>query len=90
MKSHRVRSYSDPHFPVFELDISLYRSISLYSVQMWQNADQNNSEYGLLLHSVNVEKHYYNPSHLFHRSHCVKSVFIRSYSGSHFLRIQSE
>ena len=29
------------------------RSISRYSVQMWENADQNNSEYGHFLRSVN-------------------------------------
>ena len=28
------------------------RSISPYSVRMWENADQNNSEYGRFLHSV--------------------------------------
>ena len=43
MKSVRIRSYSDPCFPAFGL------SIFLCSVWMWENADQNNSEYGHFL-----------------------------------------
>ena len=40
VKSVRIRSYSGPHFPAFGLNISLY------SVQIQENADQNKSEYG--------------------------------------------
>ena len=36
VESVRIQSYFDPHFP----------SISPFSVQMWENTDQNNSEYG--------------------------------------------
>ena len=49
MKSVRIRSYFGPHFPVFGLN----RGISPYSVRMKENADQNNSEYGHFLGSVN-------------------------------------
>ena len=49
MKSVRIRSYFGPHFPVFGLN----RGISPYSVRMKENADQNNSEYGHFLRSVN-------------------------------------
>ena len=57
VKSVRIRSYSGPHFPAFELNMerhgvrmrenadqnnSEYR-ISPYSVRMWENADRNNS-----------------------------------------------
>ena len=42
VKSVRIRSYSGPHF--------LLR-ISPYSVQIRENADQNNSEYGHFLRS---------------------------------------
>ena len=38
IKSVRIRSYSGPYFPAL-------RSISLYSVQMREYADQNNSAY---------------------------------------------
>ena len=37
VKSAHIRSYSVPHFPALR--------ISPYSVQMEENADQNNSEY---------------------------------------------
>ena len=49
VKSVRIRSYSGPYFPTFGLNTERYgvslRSISPYSVQMLENADQNNSEY---------------------------------------------
>ena len=38
----RKRSYSGPHFPAFGLN----------SVRMWENVDQNNSEYGHFSRSV--------------------------------------
>ena len=41
LKSVRIPSYSGPHFPVFGL-----------TVQMMENADQNNYEYGHALRSV--------------------------------------
>ena len=40
VQSVRIRSYSGLHFRAFRL------KISLYSVRMRENADQNNSEYG--------------------------------------------
>ena len=43
IKSVRIRSYSGPHFPAFGLNTEF--CISPYSVQMRENADQNNSEY---------------------------------------------
>ena len=47
MKRVRIRTYSVPHFPVFELSTE-----TPYSVRMRENADQNNSEYGHFLRSV--------------------------------------
>ena len=44
VKSVRIRRYSGPHFPTFGLN-----SISLYSIRMRENADQNNSKYGHFL-----------------------------------------
>ena len=41
VKNVRIRSYSGPHFPAFGLNTE-------------QNTDQNNSEYGHVLHSLNV------------------------------------
>ena len=45
VKSVRIRSYSGPYFPV-----SAHR-ISSFSVRMWKNTDQNNSDYGHILRS---------------------------------------
>ena len=45
LKSVRIRSYSGPHFFAFGLTI-------LYSVLMWENADQNNSECGHTVYAV--------------------------------------
>ena len=64
MKSVRIRSYSVPHFSAFGLDTEI-RSISSYSVQMRENADQNNSEYrhflcnspGLSVVSIRKQNH---------------------------------
>ena len=42
VKSVHIRSYSVPYFPAFGMNS---KSISLYSVQMRENTDQNNSEY---------------------------------------------
>ena len=44
MKGVRIRGYSDPYFPVFGLSWKKY-GVS-YSVQMWENIDQHNSEHG--------------------------------------------
>ena len=41
VKSVRIRSYSGRYFPALGLNIE----ISPYSVQMWENTHQNNSEY---------------------------------------------
>ena len=40
VKSVRIRSYSGPYFPAFGL------ITERYSVRMWENVEQNNSEYG--------------------------------------------
>ena len=42
MKDVRIRRFSDTYFPAFEMNTERYP----YSVQMWENADQKNSEYG--------------------------------------------
>ena len=56
VKSVRIRSYSGPYFPGFGLNTERYkvsqRSISPYSVRMWENTDQNNSEYEHFSRSV--------------------------------------
>ena len=44
VKSVPIRSYSGPYFPAFGLNT--------YSVQMRENADQNNSKYGHFLRSA--------------------------------------
>ena len=44
VKSVRIRSYSGPRFPEFGLNTERY-SVSLYSIRMRENADQNISEY---------------------------------------------
>ena len=51
VKSVRIWSYSGPHFPSFGLNNGEIRSISLYSVRMRGNADQDNSEYRHFLRS---------------------------------------
>ena len=56
MKSVRIRSYSDPHFPLPGLNTR----ISPYSVRMWENADQYNSEYGHFIRSDNQNCTYFN------------------------------
>ena len=48
VKYVRNGSYSGPNFPAFGLNTR----ISPYSVGMWENADQNNSEYEHFLRSV--------------------------------------
>ena len=52
VKNVRIRSYSGRHFPAFGLREILF--IFPYSVQMRENADQNNSEYEHLLRSVTI------------------------------------
>ena len=56
IKSVHIRSYSGPHFPAFGLKVLC---IFPYSVQMWENTDQNNSEYGHFLRGARVRKHSY-------------------------------
>ena len=57
VKSVRIRSYSGPHFPVFGLNTERKCGIL---VRMRENADQNNSEYGLFSRSeeLNFQKIY--------------------------------
>ena len=49
VKSVRIRSYSGLHFPAFGLNTE---RCGVSSVQMRENADQNNSDYGHFLRSV--------------------------------------
>ena len=48
VKSVCSRSYSGLHFPAFRLNRERYEvwSISPYSVRIWENVDQNISDYG--------------------------------------------
>ena len=50
VKSVRIRNYSGPHFLKFGLNTERY-SVSL---RMWENVDQNNSEYGHFLRSDSI------------------------------------
>ena len=50
VKSVRIWSFSDPYFPTFGFNAEITTK-SPYSVQMWEDADQKNSEYGHLLSS---------------------------------------
>ena len=52
MKSVRIRSYSGSYFAAY----GILWSISLYSVRMQKNAEQNNSENGHSLRSVHHPK----------------------------------
>ena len=58
-KVSKYGGFSSPYFPTFGLNTERYRvspriqskygktwSISPYSVRMWENTDQENSEYG--------------------------------------------
>ena len=47
MKSVRIRSFSGPYFPAFALNTERY-GIFPCSIQIWENIDQKNSEYGHL------------------------------------------
>ena len=63
VNSVSIRSYSGPHFPAFGLTSERYGVLYLWfrrdtefcispaSVRMWENAEQNNSEYGHFLRS---------------------------------------
>ena len=59
IKSIRIWSYSGPYFPVFRLNTMRYE-VSLYSVQMRENADQINSQYGHFLRSEVIGKKFLN------------------------------
>ena len=64
MKSVRIRSLSGDYFPAFGMnrrDTPCLR-FSAYLVQMRENEDQKNSEYGYFLRSV----------HLGHQSNVIK------------------
>ena len=50
VKSVRIWNYSSPHFPTFGLNTERY-FVSLLILRMWENTDQNNSEYGHFLRS---------------------------------------
>ena len=53
MKSVRIRSFSGPYFPSFGLNTERYSvSLRISLVQMLENTDQKNSEYGHFSRSV--------------------------------------
>ena len=57
VKSVRIRSYSGANFPAFGVNMERYWiCLSPYSVRMWENADQNNFEYGHFLRSLSLSK----------------------------------
>ena len=51
VESVRICSFSGPYFPAFGLHTEI-RSISRYSVRMWENTDQKNSDNGHFSGSV--------------------------------------
>ena len=53
VKSVRIRSFSGLYFPRIRTGYVEIRSIFLYSVRMWENMDQKNSEYKHFSSSVN-------------------------------------
>ena len=68
MKSIRIQGFSGPYFLAFRLNTEVYWLFykSTFSVQMWENKDQKNFEYGHFLRSVD---HYFFPkSELVNRS----------------------
>ena len=52
VKSVRIRSCSGSVFSRIRTEFGEIRSISPYSVWMWENTDQNNSDYGYFSRSV--------------------------------------
>ena len=48
MKSVRIQSFFGPHFPAFGLNTD----ISPYSIQMRENTDQKNFDYGHFSRSI--------------------------------------
>ena len=52
VKNVLIRSYSGPYFPNIWTEYRGIQSISPYSVGMWENADQDNSEYRHFLRST--------------------------------------
>ena len=51
-KSVGIGSYSGPYFPCIRTEYGEIQSISPYLVRMWENKDQNNSEYRHLIRSI--------------------------------------
>ena len=60
MKSIRIQGFSGPYFLAFRLNTEVYWLFykSTFSVQMWENKDQKNFEYGHFLRSAD---HYFFP-----------------------------
>ena len=52
VKRVRIRSYSGSYFSRIRTEYGELRSISTYAIQMRENTNQNNSEYGHFLRSV--------------------------------------
>ena len=56
VKSVRIQSFSGPYCHAFGLNTERYKVICPYSVWMWENTDQKNSEYGHFSRSVTQHK----------------------------------
>ena len=54
LKSVRIRNYSGPYFPAIGLNTEKYSECGKVGqiIRMWENKDQNNSEYGHSLRSA--------------------------------------
>ena len=57
VRSVRIRGCSGTYFPAFGLNTEIYRDLSKspYSLRMWENTGQKNSEYGHFLRGAFLE-----------------------------------
>ena len=84
-KSVHIRSYSGPHFSrIFPHSDWIRRETKYLSVfspnagKCGKNADQNNSEYGHFIHSVD-----HNPSNMFHKWAALSQISVNPIQGGH-------
>ena len=84
-KSVHIRSYSGPHFSrIFPHSEWIRRETKYLSVfspnagKCGKNADQNNSEYGHFIHSVD-----HNPSNMFHKWAALSQISVNPIQGGH-------
>ena len=84
VKSAHIRSYSGPHFSLIWTEQGKILRISPYSVGMWENADQNNSEYGHFLRSDGIQMLNVNYPKIFCFEQMLRSEYVNYWSYSSF------